>query len=138
MDFTRYLKVCCGIWHQDISSRSYKSLRGITMVRSNELSEAFRKKIVDAYESSKGYKKISKEFVISHSTVQKIIYKWRTLKTSANMARSGRPSKFTPRADRKMLKDVSKTPKITGSTGSFCYSLCQSARIYNQKETTQL
>ncbi|KAK3531622.1 hypothetical protein QTP70_025813 [Hemibagrus guttatus] len=25
MDFTRSLKVCCGIWHQDVSSRSFKS-----------------------------------------------------------------------------------------------------------------
>ncbi|KAK3536497.1 hypothetical protein QTP86_013822, partial [Hemibagrus guttatus] len=57
------------------------------MVRSKELSEAFRKEIVDAYESGKRYKKISKELVISHSTVQKIIYKWRTFKTTANMAR---------------------------------------------------
>ncbi|KAK3553882.1 hypothetical protein QTP70_012712 [Hemibagrus guttatus] len=83
------------------------------MVRSKELSEAFRKKIVDVYESGKGYKKISKELVISHSIVQKIIYKWRTFKTTANMARSGCPSKFTPRADRKMLKDVSENPKIS-------------------------
>ncbi|KAK3529634.1 hypothetical protein QTP70_032508 [Hemibagrus guttatus] len=26
MDSTRSLKVCCGIWHQDVSSRSFKSL----------------------------------------------------------------------------------------------------------------
>ncbi|KAK3562525.1 hypothetical protein QTP86_034753 [Hemibagrus guttatus] len=83
------------------------------MVRSKKLSEAFRKKIVDAYESAKGDKKISKEFVISHSTVQKIISKWRTFKTTANIARSGHPSKFTQRADHKMLKDVSKNLKIS-------------------------
>ncbi|KAI3358130.1 hypothetical protein L3Q82_003131 [Scortum barcoo] len=42
------------------------------MVRSKELSEALalRKKIVAAYESGKGFKKISKEFDISHSTIQ--------------------------------------------------------------------
>lgn len=83
------------------------------MVRSKELSEAFRKKIVDAYESGKGFQKISKEYKISHSTVRKIVYKWRTFKTTANMPRSGRPSKFTPRADRKMLKEVSKNPKMS-------------------------
>ena len=83
------------------------------MVRSKELSEAFRKKIVAAYESGKGFKKISKEYKISHSTVRKIVYKWRTFKTTANMPRSGRPSKFTPRADRKMLKEVSKNPKMS-------------------------
>ncbi|KAK3569047.1 hypothetical protein QTP86_021546 [Hemibagrus guttatus] len=89
------------------------AVRGITIVRSKELSEASRKKIVDAYESGNGYKKISKEFVISHSIFQKIIYKWSTFKTTANMARSGRPSKLTPRADRKMIKDVSKNLKIS-------------------------
>ncbi|KAL1251209.1 hypothetical protein QQF64_019005, partial [Cirrhinus molitorella] len=40
------------------------------MVRSKELSEAFRKKIVEAYEY-----------------VRKIVYKWRTLKTTVNMPR---------------------------------------------------
>ncbi|KAK3534944.1 hypothetical protein QTP70_002030 [Hemibagrus guttatus] len=94
--------------------RTVDSVRGITMVRSKKLSETFRKKIVDSYESGKGYNpNISKEFVISHSTVQKIIYKWRTFEKTVNMARSGHPSKFTPRADRKMLKDVSKNPKIS-------------------------
>uniref|UniRef100_A0A9J8A173 Transposase Tc1-like domain-containing protein n=1 Tax=Cyprinus carpio carpio TaxID=630221 RepID=A0A9J8A173_CYPCA len=29
------------------------------------------------------------------------------------MPRSGRPSKFTPRADRKMLKEITKNPKIS-------------------------
>lgn len=46
--------------------------------------------------------KKSQIFKISHSTVWKIIYKWRTLKTTANMSKSGCPSKFSPRADRKM------------------------------------
>lgn len=83
------------------------------MARSKDLSEAFRKKIVAAYESGKGFKKISKEFEISHSTVRKIVYKWGTFKTTANMPRAGHPSKFTPRADHKLLKEVSKTPKMS-------------------------
>ncbi|KAK3557229.1 hypothetical protein QTP70_026114 [Hemibagrus guttatus] len=96
-----------------MSYRFITSVRGITMVKSKELSEAFRKKIVDAYVSGKGYENISKEFVISHSIVKKIIYKRRTFKTTANMARSGHPSKFTTRADRKTLKGVSKNPKMS-------------------------
>lgn len=82
-------------------------------MRSKELSDALRKKIVAAYESGKGFKKISKEFDISHSTIRKIVYKWRTFKTTATMPGSGRPSKFTPRADRKMLKEVIKNPKMS-------------------------
>ncbi|KAI3367910.1 hypothetical protein L3Q82_026737, partial [Scortum barcoo] len=45
---------------------NYLNMRVSTMVRSKELSEALRKKIVAAYESGKGFKKISKEFDISH------------------------------------------------------------------------
>lgn len=74
---------------------------GITIVRSKELSEAFRKKVVDAYESGKGFK--NRVLEISHSTLCKIIYKWRTFKTTANMARSGHPGNFIPRADHKRL-----------------------------------
>lgn len=86
---------------------------GVTMPRSKELSEAFRKKVIDAYESGKGFKKISKQFEINHSTVRKIIYKWRRFQTTANLFRPGRPSKFSPRADRKMLKEVSKNPRMS-------------------------
>lgn len=57
-------------------------------------------------ESRNGFEKISNEFEISHSTIWKIGYKWRKFKIAANMPRSGRPSRFTPRADRKMLKAV--------------------------------
>ncbi len=91
------------------------------MVILKELSEAIRKKIVAAYESGKGFKKVSKDFEISHSTVRKIVFKWRTFKTTADMPRSGHPSKFTPRADCKMLKEVSKIPKMSGPTAGSCY-----------------
>ncbi|KAM9343832.1 keratin, type II cytoskeletal 8-like [Pholidichthys leucotaenia] len=83
------------------------------MVRSKELSEATRKKIVDAHESGKGYKKISKEFEISPSTVRSVIRKWKRFETTANKARSGRPSKFSPGADDRMIEAVSNNPKIS-------------------------
>ncbi|KAI3367038.1 hypothetical protein L3Q82_009675 [Scortum barcoo] len=85
----------------------------VNMVRLKELSEAIRKKIAAAHESGERFKEISKEFEISYFTVWKIVYKWRTFKTTANVPRSGRPSKFTQRADRKMLKEVIKSPKIS-------------------------
>lgn len=34
-------------------------------------------------------------------------------KTTASMPRSGHPSKFTPRADRRMLKEVSRNPEMS-------------------------
>ncbi|KAK3519521.1 hypothetical protein QTP70_033502 [Hemibagrus guttatus] len=48
MDSTRSLKVCCGIWHQDVSSRSFKPYelrgqsRGFAFVEFNHLQEASR------------------------------------------------------------------------------------------------
>lgn len=62
------------------------------------------------FESRKGFKKITKQLVINHFTVWKIIYKWRKAQTIANMPRPGCPSKFSPRAEHKMLKDDSKNP----------------------------
>lgn len=50
---------------------------------------------------------------MSHSTLRKIIYRGKAFRTTANMPRSGHPSKFTPRADRKMLKEFSKNPKMS-------------------------
>lgn len=52
------------------------------MVKSKELSGAFRKKIVDVYK-------------IVHFTVHKIIYKYMKFKATANMARSDRSSNLT-------------------------------------------
>lgn len=54
--------------------------------KNKELSEAFKKKVVDAYEPGKGFKKISKQLGISHSIVQ-TIYKWKTFKITANVPR---------------------------------------------------
>ena len=47
---------------------------GMPMARLKEFSEVFRKEVIDGYESVEGFKKISEEIEISHSTVQKIIY----------------------------------------------------------------
>ncbi|KAK3530206.1 hypothetical protein QTP86_018062 [Hemibagrus guttatus] len=41
MDSTRSLKVCCGIWHQDVSSRSFKSWKG------RELADMMERRKVD-------------------------------------------------------------------------------------------
>ncbi|MBN3326738.1 CE290 protein, partial [Atractosteus spatula] len=72
-----------------------------------------RRKTVDAYESGKGFKAISKQIVVNHFTVQMIIYKWIQFQTTGNLSRPGCPTKFNTTADRKMLQEVSKNPRIT-------------------------
>jgi len=56
-----------------------------TMPRKKDISNDLREAVVAACKSGKGYKAISKQFGVHHSTVRKIFY------TSG----SGRPSKFT-------------------------------------------
>uniref|UniRef100_A0A4W6C4Y9 Sleeping Beauty transposase HTH domain-containing protein n=1 Tax=Lates calcarifer TaxID=8187 RepID=A0A4W6C4Y9_LATCA len=41
--------------------------------------------IVATHQSGKGYKVISKQFDFQHSTLRKIIHKWKTFKTVANL-----------------------------------------------------
>ena len=65
----------------------------ITMNTSNDLREA----IVATDQPRKGYKVISKLLGL-HPTVRKIIHKWKTFKTVANLPKSGRPNIFTPRS----------------------------------------
>ncbi|XP_053544617.1 mediator of RNA polymerase II transcription subunit 17 isoform X3 [Ictalurus punctatus] len=66
-------------------------------------------------ESGKEFEKISKLFEILHSTIRKILYKWLRFHTTANLPRTGCPSKIRPRADHLMQKEVSKTSKKISS-----------------------
>ena len=57
--------------------------------------------------------------LVHHSTVRKIIHKWKTFNTIGNLPRSGHPSKFTPRLDFAMLREIVKNSKsyTSDSTG---------------------
>ncbi|XP_073435808.1 uncharacterized protein [Dendrobates tinctorius] len=65
-----------------------------TMPRSKDFSEDVRRRVVEAHEAGKGYKTISKMCELHHSTVRKIIYKWKTFNTISTLPRSGRPTKM--------------------------------------------
>ncbi len=83
------------------------------MPRSKEIQEQMRNKIVDMYQSGKGYKAISKAFGLQRTTVRAIIHKWRKLGTVVNLPRRGRPTKITPRAQRRLIQEVTKEPRTT-------------------------
>lgn len=83
------------------------------MPRKQEISEYLRLRIVELHKDGMGYKIISKTIGIHQSTVRNIIRKWRLFNTVATLPRSGRPSKLTPRAQRKMLKEKKKNPRVT-------------------------
>ncbi|KAI3375421.1 hypothetical protein L3Q82_021905 [Scortum barcoo] len=83
------------------------------MPRSKEIPEELRKKVIEIHQSGKGYKAISKAVGIQRTTVRAIIHKWRKLGTVANLPRSGRPPKITPRVRRRLIQEVTKDPQKT-------------------------
>ncbi len=83
------------------------------MSRSKEIQEQMRNKIVDMYQSGKGYKAISKALGLQRTMVRAIIHKWRKLGTVVNLPRSDWPTKITPRAQWRLIQEVIKEPRTT-------------------------
>lgn len=77
------------------------------MPTSKEISVAFTKKVVDAYEPGKGFKKTSKLFHYKENH-QQVVFQM-----TANLSRAGLPSKFSPSANHLMQKEVSKNANIS-------------------------
>ncbi len=65
------------------------------------------------YQSGKGYKAISKALGLHRTTVRAIIHTWRKLGTVVNLPRSGRPTKITPRVQRRLIQEVIKELRTT-------------------------
>ncbi len=59
------------------------------MLRSKEIQEQMRKKVIEIYQSGKGYKAISKALGLQRTTVRAIIHNWRKHGTVVNLPRSG-------------------------------------------------
>ncbi len=81
------------------------------MLRSKEIQEQIRNKIVDIYQSGKGYKAISKALGLLRTSVRAIIHKWRKLGTVVNLSRSGWPTKITMQW--RLIQEVIKEPRTT-------------------------
>ena len=56
------------------------------------------------HKAGKGYKSISK---------RQIVYKWRNFSTVVTLPKSGRPAKMTEGAQRRMLNEVKKNPRVS-------------------------
>uniref|UniRef100_A0A8C4S8W6 Transposase Tc1-like domain-containing protein n=1 Tax=Erpetoichthys calabaricus TaxID=27687 RepID=A0A8C4S8W6_ERPCA len=72
-----------------------------------------RTEVIEIYQSGKGYKVISKALGLQRTTVRAIIHKWQKHGTVVNLPRSGRPTKITPRAQRRLIREVTKDPRTT-------------------------
>lgn len=95
------------------------------MVRSGEISEDIKEKIISYHKSGKGYKSISKITGLHKSTIGSIICKWKTLGTVMNLPRSGRPPKISTKVKRKIIKEVTKKPEITPKELQACLALAK-------------
>ena len=73
------------------------------MPRSKEISEDPRLRIVDLHKSGKGYRSISK----------RPIRPWRKFSPVATLPTSGHPARMTARAQRRMLNEVKKNPRVS-------------------------
>ncbi|KAG2461297.1 TCB1 transposase, partial [Polypterus senegalus] len=83
------------------------------MPRSKEIQEQMRTEAIEIYQSGKGYKAISKALGLQRTTVRAIIHKWQKHGTVVNLPRSGQPTKITPRAQRRLIREVTKDPRTT-------------------------
>uniref|UniRef100_A0A8C4TMW1 Transposase n=1 Tax=Erpetoichthys calabaricus TaxID=27687 RepID=A0A8C4TMW1_ERPCA len=83
------------------------------IMRSKELPEELRDRIVARCRSGQGYKKISAALKVPKSTVASIIHKWKTFGTSRTLPRAGRLAKLSYRGRRVLVREVKKNPKIT-------------------------
>ncbi len=105
------------------------------MPRSKEIQEHMRNKIVDVYQSGKGYKAISKALGLQRTTVRAIIHKWRKLGTVVNLPRSGRPTKITPRAQQRLIQDFWANILWTDETKVELFGRCVSRYIRHKINT---
>ncbi len=83
------------------------------IMRSKELPEELRDRIVARHRSGQGYKNISAALKVPKSTVASIILKWKTFGTTRTFPRAGRPAKLSCRGRRALVREVKKNPKIT-------------------------
>ncbi len=83
------------------------------IMRSKELPEELRDRIVARHRSGQGYKTISAALKVPKSTVASIILKWKTFGTTRTLPRAGRPAKLSYRWKRALVREVKKNPKIT-------------------------
>ncbi len=78
------------------------------IMRSKELPEELRDRIVARHRSGQGYRNISAALKVPKSTVASIILKWKTFGMTRTLPRAGRN-----RGRRALVREVKKNPKIT-------------------------
>ncbi len=84
------------------------------IMRSKELPEELRDRIVARHRSGQGYKKNSAALKVPKSTVASIILKWKTFGMTRTLPRAGSPAKLSYQGRRALVrgKEEPKEPKL--------------------------
>ncbi len=82
------------------------------MAKTKEPSKDVRDKIVDLLKAAMGYKTIAKQLG-EKGTVCSIIRKWKKLKITVNLLRTGAPCKISPRGVSMIMRTVRNQPRTT-------------------------
>ncbi len=81
------------------------------IMRSKELPEELRDRIVARHRSGQGYKKNSAALKVPKSTVASIILKWKMFGTTRTLPRAGRPAKLSYRGEKSLGERGKEEPK---------------------------
>ncbi len=100
-------------YKRHLSTTSNSHTPNSTMAKTKELLKDTRNKIVDLHQAGKTESAIGKQLGVKKSTVEAIIRKWKTYKTTDNLPRSGAPRKISPRGVKMITRTVSKNPRTT-------------------------
>ncbi len=107
------VSACPVLFKEQGSNKVWSCLWKCIMAQTMEISEDLRKRVVVAHQARKGYKDISKVFELHKSTVRQIVYKWRKLRTTVTLPRSGWPTIITLKARLVIVHEVAKKPRVT-------------------------
>ena len=83
------------------------------MAKGKQLSSDLKSRIVAKHQAGNSYGNISEQLHVAKSTVQSVINKYKSLGSTENLPRSGRPRKITTRMARKIVRQVQNDPRVT-------------------------
>uniref|UniRef100_A0A3Q3KB45 Uncharacterized protein n=1 Tax=Monopterus albus TaxID=43700 RepID=A0A3Q3KB45_MONAL len=83
------------------------------MGKTKELPQKLREEIISSHLKGLGYKKISKRFNIPRDTTGRIIRKFKTYGTAANLPGRGRKPTISSRALSNLVRTAMKNPRVT-------------------------
>ncbi|KAI4901767.1 hypothetical protein NFI96_001091 [Prochilodus magdalenae] len=122
-NYKKYLK-----YKRHLPTTSNTHTPNSTMVKTKELSEDTRNRIVDLHQAGKTESAIGKQLDVKKSTVGAIIRKWKTYKTTTNLPRSGAPRKISARG----VKMITRTEEVRQLVKAKRQKLCRAFSLLQE------